>query len=70
VWNEGAPADVLPFEGVRVLLLGPPSVTRNWNAVRRFPHMTGELVPERTLTPDEVRDWLARLAAAPRPAGA
>jgi hypothetical protein len=67
VWNEGTPADIRPFEGVRVVLLGPPPYPRSWNAGRRFPSMPGELTVEHVLAPDVVSDWLARIAAAPKP---
>jgi hypothetical protein len=66
VWNEGKPADVRPFEGVRVVLLGPPPYARSWTAGRRFPFLPAEFAAERILTPDEVSGWLARIAAAPR----
>jgi hypothetical protein len=32
VWNEGRPAEIPKFEGVRVLVVGPPSYERTWNA--------------------------------------
>lgn len=67
IWNEGSPGDVMPFEGVRVILVGSPPYPRSWNAGRRFTGMIGECAVERALSPEEVRDWLARLAAAPRP---
>jgi hypothetical protein len=67
IWNEGNPGDILPFDGVRVVLLGPPPYSRSWNVGRRFPSMAGELTVEHVLAPDVVRDWLARIAAAPRP---
>jgi len=79
IWNEGNPGDIRPFpgetagqakpspDGVRVVLLGPPPYSRSWNAGRRFPSMPGELTVEHVLAPDVVRDWLARLAAAPKP---
>jgi hypothetical protein len=67
VWNEGTPADIRPFDGVRVVLIGPPPYTRHWRVGRQFPGMVAEFVTERALTPAEVRDWLARIAAAPRP---
>ena len=70
VWNEGRPADILPFEGLRVVLLGPPPYMRTWNAGRRFPNMPAEIRVEQTLEPDEVEQWLTRLANAPRPAPA
>lgn len=66
IWNEGAPADIRPFEGMRVVLLGPPPYPRGWNAGRRFPNMPAEFAVQRVLSFDEVADWLARLAAAPR----
>jgi hypothetical protein len=68
VWNEGTPADIMPFGDVRVVLLGPSAYERHWNAGRRFPNMTAEFVIEQVMAPDAVRDWLARIAAAPRPA--
>jgi len=67
IWNEGNPGDILPFEGVRVVLLGPPSYSSGWNAGRRFPNMPAEFTVERVLPPAEVADWLTRIAAAPRP---
>jgi hypothetical protein len=68
IWNEGHPDDIMPFEGVRVVLLGQAPYLRHWSAGRSLPDMPGELNVERTLTPEEVSDWLARIAAAPRPA--
>jgi hypothetical protein len=67
VWNEGNPGDILPFEGTRVVLLGPAPYSRSWNAGRRFPNMPAEFSVERVLAPNEVTDWLARIASAPRP---
>jgi hypothetical protein len=67
IWNEGNPADIPPFNGTRVLLLGPPAYERTWNAGRRFGRMAGELAIEEVLGADAVRDWLARLAVAPKP---
>lgn len=67
IWNEGIPDDVAPFEGTRIILLGPPPYERTWNAGRHFPSMSGELQVARQLTDEETRQWLARLASAPRP---
>ncbi len=69
IWNEGVPADILPFEGVRVVLLQPPPYSRFWNADRAFGGMTGHVAVEEILSPEAVRDWLDRIAAAPRPPG-
>lgn len=69
VWNEGNPGDIVPFERTRVVLLGPPPYSRGWNAGRRFPNMPAEFSVERVLPANEVADWLARIAAAPREGG-
>jgi hypothetical protein len=66
IWNEGCPADIVPFEGRRVVLLGPPPYSRHWRAGRQFDGMTGELEVERKLSTAEVAAWLARLQAAGR----
>ncbi len=68
IWNEGTPDEIRVFENVRVVLLGPPPYPRHWNVERRFPRMPGELEVQHVLPPDVVRDWLARIAATPRPA--
>lgn len=64
IWNEGCPADIRPFEGTRVVLLGPAPYSRGWNAGRRFAHMPAECAVERELSASEVREWLARMARA------
>ena len=66
VWNEGVPAEIDKFEGVRVLLLGPPPYVRTWNAGRRFEDMPADLHVVETLTPAAANSWLGRIAAAPR----
>jgi hypothetical protein len=69
IWNEGVPADIERFEGVRVVLLGPPPYHRTWNADRRFGDMPADLRVVETLTPAAATGWLNRIAAAPRSAG-
>jgi hypothetical protein len=66
VYNEGVPADIPPFEGVRVILLGDVSFSRSWNGVRIFPFMPADLRVEAKLSAEEVDGWLKRIAAAPR----
>lgn len=66
IWNEGNPSDILPFEGVRVVLLGPPPYSRSWNAGRRFSDLPAEFTVEHVLTAEEVNNWLTRIAAAAR----
>jgi hypothetical protein len=62
IWNEGVPADILPFEGVRVILLGESTVNRNWNGGRLFPFMEASFEVVETMTPDAARGWLDRIA--------
>jgi hypothetical protein len=67
IWNEGLPADIVRFQGTRVILIGPAPYSRSWNSVRFFPPMVGELEVLRQLRADEARGWLDRVARAPKP---
>jgi hypothetical protein len=62
IWNEGTPSDIPVVDGVRVVVLDPPPYQRSWPAGRFFPGMTGELVYERALAPQESAALLARVA--------
>jgi hypothetical protein len=64
IWNEGCPAEIVPFEGRRIVLLGTPPYSRHWSAGRQFPGMIGELTVERVLSAAVVDGWLNRLARA------
>lgn len=64
VWNEGVPADIVPFDGGRLVLLGPALYSSSWNAGRVFSDLPPEVRVDARLTPDEVDRWLARVAAA------
>lgn len=64
IWNEGCPAEIVPFEGRRVVLPGSPPYVRYWRAGRQFDGMAGELTVERRLSGAEVSEWLDRLARA------
>jgi hypothetical protein len=66
IWNEGVPADIPEFEGHRVVLLGPPSYERNFDAQRRFAGLRPDIEVQRMLSADEVEAWVKRLSA---PAG-
>jgi hypothetical protein len=66
VWNEGTPADIPLFDGRRVILMGPPSYSRTWRSMRAFPGLRAALTVEQVLKPDQVRQWLDRLATAER----
>lgn len=43
IWNEGVPSDIAIFDGTRVVLIGPSTMQRSWNAQRVFPGMVGRL---------------------------
>ncbi|MFF4324055.1 hypothetical protein [Streptomyces sp. NPDC001568] len=62
IWNEGKPADIPVVDGVRIVVLDPPAYRRNWPAGRFFPGMTGEIVYEHALAPQESAALLARVA--------
>ena len=68
VWGEGTPAEVLPFEGTPALLLGPASYARSWPAARTFDALPAGLELLEVLAATTVKDWLTRMAGAPRPA--
>lgn len=66
IWMEGVPQDISPFDGLRVILLGPPPYLRSIPAGRIFSNMPADLTVERQLSTDESHDWLKRIAAADR----
>ncbi|MFD0271589.1 hypothetical protein ACFVGY_34205 [Streptomyces sp. NPDC127106] len=61
IWNEGNPADIPTVDGVRLVVLDPSPYGRSWPAGRFFPGMTGELVYERALAPQEAAALLAQV---------
>lgn len=61
IWNEGVPADIPPFEGLRIILLGPPPYPRTWNPDRIFNGMTAELTVLEILPETAINEWLQRL---------
>ncbi len=67
VWMEGVPADIRPYEDMRVVLVGPPPYARIMQAGRCFRDMPADLRVTRVLSRVEVSDWLERLSNAPRP---
>ena len=64
IWNEGTPSDIAPFEGTRVVLIGPSTIERSWNANRVFPGMIGRLEGPTPMAQVEVRGLLERMTAA------
>jgi hypothetical protein len=64
IWGEGIPADILPFEGIRVILLGKPPYVRTWNAQRMFDALKGEIIVLEKFDAPTYQSWLNRLRAA------
>jgi hypothetical protein len=70
IWNEGVPADIVPFEGLRVVILGPPPYSRSWRGGLIFGGMLPEFVVTEKLREPDVLAWFQKLAAAPKPSKA
>jgi hypothetical protein len=64
IWNEGIPAEIPAYEGLRIVLLGPPPYARSWNAGRCFEGLEAGVHVEKSLGREEVVDWLNQLAIA------
>jgi hypothetical protein len=64
IWNEAVPADIPTFEGHRVILLGPASYQRGWDAQRDFLRLKAELTIDEQLSAHDVQDWLNKMARA------
>lgn len=60
IWNEGSPADIEVFDGVRVVILADPTYPRSWGAQRVF-DMPASLKIKREMSADEVTEWVSRL---------
>ena len=67
IWNEGVPADIVPFEGTRVVLIGPTTIQRGWNASRIFSGMRGTLVNEGRLDDASASALVGRILVAASP---
>lgn len=64
IWNEGVPADIVPFEGLRVVILGQSPYERSWRGGLIFADMIPEFVVQEKLSAPEVKDWFRKLGAA------
>ena len=65
--GDGTPADIEPFEGLRVILLGTPPAARTWTAETRFPGLVAELQVLEQLRATTIETGLRRLATAAHP---
>ncbi len=63
IWNEGMPADIPVLDGHRVILLGPASYSRQWQAQRMFLKLPARLTAD-LLGEDAVAQWLEKIEAA------
>jgi hypothetical protein len=68
IWNEGVPADIRPFEGLRIVVLGQPAYSRSWRGGLVFAGMIPEFDIREKLAESAVREWFRKLGAAPKPA--
>ncbi len=67
IWNEGVPADIVPFEGLRIVILGQPPYARSWRGGLIFDGMLPEFVVHEKLPESTVKEWFRRLGAAAKP---
>lgn len=63
LWNEDAPIEIPTFEKMRVVVLGPSSYTRGWQAQRLFAPLRASVDVDRELNADEVAQWVTRLGS-------
>lgn len=63
IWNEGVPADIARFDATRLVLIGPSSIERSWNAGRIFSGMPGRLVGPELMSASEVSSLLGAIEA-------
>ncbi len=69
IWGEGCPADIEVFEGRRVILLGPPSYPRTWNAGRELPQLQPNIQIQRWLDAAEIEAWMSRFGKPSKESG-
>lgn len=65
VW-DGIPAAIPALDGVRVVVIDPPTVTRTWRTARIYPGMVAQIEFDGELPPHEAAAWLSRCAP-PKP---
>lgn len=61
LWNEDSPLEIPIFEGMRVIVLGPSSYTRGWQAQRLFAPLRASIDVDRELNAGDVAAWIERL---------
>ena len=63
LWNEDSPIEIPQFEGYRVIVLGPSSYTRGWQAQRLFAPLKASIDVDRELDAGDVAAWIERLGS-------
>jgi hypothetical protein len=61
IYNEGRPADIPRLEGIRVVVLDPPSYAQAWNAGRTYPSMRPALEVTEVLNQHSAAYWLSKV---------
>ncbi|MBV1855556.1 hypothetical protein [Catellatospora tritici] len=61
VWN-GIPAGIATVDGVRVVVIDPPTVERTWKTARIYPYLEPRIEFEGELASHEAATWLSRCA--------
>ena len=63
LWNEDAPIAIPKFDDYRVVILGPSSYSRGWQAQRLFAPLRASVDVDRELGADDVAEWIGRLGS-------
>lgn len=63
LWNEDSPTEIPTFEGLRVIILGPSSYTRGWQAQRLFASLRASIDVDQDLDAGAVAVWIERLGS-------
>lgn len=64
IWNEGMPAEIPEFEGIRTVLVFSKGIKRSWDVGKMFGGMDPTLTLESVVAEAEAKAILARIAAA------
>lgn len=64
IWNEGRPADITSFDGLRVIVLDEPPYDRSWSGGRMFKAVPASVSVTGRLTAEEYDTWRDRLHGA------
>lgn len=63
IWFEGAPIDIAPFRGRRVILLGPMVYPRSFNVSRTFSMLKSQFSLVEQMSEEDTARWLHDLSS-------